>query len=132
MCYLGVDVGSVSTDIVLLDNDLSFLDGIYLRTKGKPINAVQEGFKIFKEKYKDIDVKGAGTTGSGRQISSFIIGADVVKNEITAHDWIYPMSNSFNFNNRNLCYCRTCITWKFRHRLSCICVLVFAYSDIWK
>lgn len=85
MCYLGVDVGSVSTDIVLLDDDLSFLDGIYLRTKGKPINAVQEGFKIFKEKYKDIKIKGAGTTGSGRQISSFIIGADAVKNEITAH-----------------------------------------------
>jgi len=85
MCYLGVDVGSVSTDIVLLDENLNFLDGIYLRTMGRPINAVQEGFKIFKKKYGDIEIKGAGTTGSGRQISSFLIGADTVKNEITAH-----------------------------------------------
>lgn len=85
MCYLGVDVGSVSTDIVLLDEDLNFLDGIYLRTKGRPINAVQEGFKILKEKYYDVLIKAAGTTGSGRQISSFLIGADTVKNEITAH-----------------------------------------------
>lgn len=85
MCYLGVDVGSVSTDIVLLNENLSFIDGIYLRTKGRPINAVQEGFKIFKEKYKGIKIKAAGTTGSGRQISSFLIGADAVKNEITAH-----------------------------------------------
>lgn len=85
MCYLGVDVGSVSTDIVLLDENLSFIDGIYLRTKGRPINAVQEGFKIFKEKYSKIKIQAAGTTGSGRQISSFLIGADAVKNEITAH-----------------------------------------------
>ncbi|MDV3429230.1 MAG: acyl-CoA dehydratase activase [Bacillota bacterium] len=85
MCYLGVDVGSVSTDIVLLDEKLNFMDGIYLRTKGRPINAVQEGFKIFKKKYGDIKINAAGTTGSGRQISSFLIGADTVKNEITAH-----------------------------------------------
>lgn len=85
MYYLGVDVGSVSTDIVLVDNNIKFVDGLYLRTKGKPINAIQEGFKVFKEKYHNKQIKGVGTTGSGRQISSFLIGADVVKNEITAH-----------------------------------------------
>lgn len=83
--YLGVDVGSVSTDIVLLDKNLKFYDGIYLRTKGRPINAVQEGFKILKNKYGDIDICGAGTTGSGRRIAAFLIGADTIKNEITAH-----------------------------------------------
>lgn len=85
MYYLGVDVGSVSTDIVLVDNNIKFVDGLYLRTKGRPINAIQEGFKVFKEKYHNKQIKGVGTTGSGRQISSFLIGADVVKNEITAH-----------------------------------------------
>ena len=85
MYYLGVDVGSVSTDIVLVDNNIKFVDGLYLRTKGRPINAIQEGFKILKEKYHSKQIKGVGTTGSGRQISSFLIGADVVKNEITAH-----------------------------------------------
>lgn len=85
MYYLGVDVGSVSTDIVLLDSNMNVIEKLYLRTKGKPINAIQKGFKILKEKYHDNQIKAVGTTGSGRQISSFIIGADAVKNEITAH-----------------------------------------------
>lgn len=85
MYYLGVDVGSVSTDIVLLDSNMDVVEKLYLRTKGKPINAIQEGFKVLKEKYHDEQVKAVGTTGSGRQISSFILGADAVKNEITAH-----------------------------------------------
>lgn len=85
MYYLGVDVGSVSTDIVLLDCNMNVKEKLYLRTKGKPINAIQEGFKILKNKYSDEDIRAVGTTGSGRQISSFLIGADAVKNEITAH-----------------------------------------------
>lgn len=85
MYYMGIDVGSVSTDIVIVDKDINVVESLYLRTKGRPINAIQEGFKILKEKFSDKEIIGIGTTGSGRQISSSIIGADVVKNEITAH-----------------------------------------------
>lgn len=85
MYYMGVDVGSVSTDIILLDKDLNLVESIYLRTKGKPINVIQEAFKILKEKYEDNVIDGVGITGSGRHIASFIIGGDAVKNEITAH-----------------------------------------------
>lgn len=85
MYYLGVDVGSVSTDLALLDGELKVVEKLYLRTKGKPIKAIQEGFKFLKEKYGELDIKAAGTTGSGRHICSAIIGADAVKNEITAH-----------------------------------------------
>lgn len=85
MYYMGVDVGSVSTDIALIDESLNVVEKIYLRTKGNPIKAVQEGFKILKNKYEDSEIKAAGTTGSGRMIASTIIGADAAKNEITAH-----------------------------------------------
>jgi predicted CoA-substrate-specific enzyme activase len=85
MYYLGVDVGSVSTDIVLLDSQKKVVEKLYLRTKGRPINAIQEGFKLLKNKYRDGEIAGEGTTGSGRNIASFIIGGDSVKNEITAH-----------------------------------------------
>jgi predicted CoA-substrate-specific enzyme activase len=85
MYYLGVDVGSVSTDIVVLNKELKLVEKLYLRTKGRPIKAIQEGFKILKEKYFNEEIKGVGTTGSGRQISSYLVGGDVVKNEITAH-----------------------------------------------
>lgn len=85
MYYLGTDVGSVSTDIVLLDEELNVIEKIYLKTKGRPIKAIQDGFLQLKDRYKDSDIKAAGTTGSGRGIAAFLIGADAVKNEITAH-----------------------------------------------
>lgn len=85
MYYMGVDVGSVSTDIVIVDENINVVESLYLRTKGKPINAIQEGFKILQRKYDNEEIKAVGTTGSGRHICSFLIGADVIKNEITAH-----------------------------------------------
>jgi predicted CoA-substrate-specific enzyme activase len=85
MYYMGVDLGSVSTDIALIDKNHDLVEKIYLRTRGNPIKAIQEGFKILKNKYDDSDISAAGTTGSGRIIASAIIGADAVKNEITAH-----------------------------------------------
>jgi predicted CoA-substrate-specific enzyme activase len=84
--YLGVDVGSVSTDIVILDEMGDFVAGKYLRTSGKPIEAVQEGlYEIGREVSQDFFIAGVGATGSGRYLTGMIIGADVVKNEITAH-----------------------------------------------
>ncbi len=85
MHYLGVDVGSVSTDLVLLDEKMNVTEKLYLRTKGRPIKAIQEGFKILKAKYGELEIGAAGTTGSGRHIASTLIGGDSVKNEITAH-----------------------------------------------
>lgn len=85
MYYLGTDVGSVSTDIVLLDENMNVVEKIYLKTKGRPIKAIQDGFMQLKDKYKREEIKAAGTTGSGRGIAAFLIGADAVKNEITAH-----------------------------------------------
>lgn len=85
MYYLGVDVGSVSTDLVLLDEKKQVIEKLYLRTKGKPITAIQEGFRILKNKYDNSEIAAVGTTGSGRQIASTLVGADAVKNEITAH-----------------------------------------------
>lgn len=84
--YLGVDVGSVSTDLVLINEDEVVEESIYIRTQGNPIKAVQEGMRqlSFRNKGK-WDVRGVGTTGSGRQLAGVIVGADIIKNEITAH-----------------------------------------------
>ncbi|WP_069650026.1 acyl-CoA dehydratase activase [Caloranaerobacter ferrireducens] len=84
-CYLGVDVGSVSTNIVIIDENNDVIAKKYIRTKGKPIKAIQFGFKEIKEEIGEIEIKGVGTTGSGRYLASILIGADIVKNEITAH-----------------------------------------------
>ncbi|WP_123053828.1 acyl-CoA dehydratase activase [Clostridium sp. JN-1] len=85
MYHMGVDVGSVSTDVVITNEDMNIVDSLYLKTKGRPIDAIQYGFKILKDKYKNNEIASVGTTGSGRQIASFLIGSDITKNEITSH-----------------------------------------------
>ena len=84
--YLGVDVGSVSTNLVLIDRDNRVLAFEYLRTRGQPIQAVQEGLKLLEQKMPSgAVVAGVGTTGSARTLAGVVVGADTVKNEITAH-----------------------------------------------
>jgi predicted CoA-substrate-specific enzyme activase len=83
--YLGLDVGSVSTNIAVLDERCEVLDTLYIRTQGRPIEAVQEGLRQIKGNYGATPVRSVGTTGSGRQLAGIMVGADIVKNEITAH-----------------------------------------------
>ena len=84
--YLGIDVGSVTTKLALVDKTGKYVDSVMLKTAGKPVLAVQTGLnKLYEKKLTDYDVKGVGTTGSGRALAGSLVGADVVKNEITAH-----------------------------------------------
>jgi len=84
--YLGLDIGSVSTNLVVLDRDGNLLYEIYLRTQGRPIEVVGAGLKEIEEKIGDrLDIRGVGTTGSGRELIGELVGADTVNDEITAH-----------------------------------------------
>ncbi|MCG9967739.1 acyl-CoA dehydratase activase [Pelotomaculum terephthalicicum JT] len=84
--YLGIDVGSVSINVVILDETGAVLTGLYLRTQGRPIEVIQEGLKQTAGLLPaDLEIAGVGTTGSGRYLAGVMVGADVIKNEITAH-----------------------------------------------
>ncbi|RKD32961.1 acyl-CoA dehydratase activase [Thermohalobacter berrensis] len=84
--YVGIDVGSVSTNIVALDENYEVLFNYYARTNGQPLDAIKAGLeKLKKELGNNINISGVGTTGSGRQLAGVMVGADVIKNEITAH-----------------------------------------------
>lgn len=85
MYSLGIDVGSVSTNLVLLDSNNNVVEKLYIRTKGRPMEAVQSVLAEIGKKYDDRQIYSVGTTGSGRMIASIQVGADIVKNEITAH-----------------------------------------------
>ena len=83
--YLGVDVGSVSTDLALLSSDFKLLQGIYLPTRGRPIEALNEGLSRIRERFGErVQILGVGSTGSGRHLAAKVVGADVTHNEITA------------------------------------------------
>lgn len=85
-CYLGIDVGSVSTNFVLLDKDSQVIRKLYMRTQGDPIRILKEGLTEIRNFIGDgYNIESAGATGSGRQLASLIVGADIVKNEITSH-----------------------------------------------
>ncbi|ADL07032.1 acyl-CoA dehydratase activase [Thermosediminibacter oceani] len=84
--YLGIDVGSVSTNLIIMDESGEVEEAVYIRTQGQPIKAVQEGLRLLNSRgHGKWDIRGVGTTGSGRQLAAVIAGADIVKNEITAH-----------------------------------------------
>ena len=84
--YIGIDVGSVSTKAVFLDEEGVIHRPVYLRTQGQPVAALQKALsKLRDELPAGVKVKGVGTTGSGRQLAGVVVGADAVKNEITAH-----------------------------------------------
>ncbi len=86
-CYLGVDIGSISTKGVIIDSNNKIIASSYLYTEGSPINAVKKLIYELKNqinlnKYMVVSV---GTTGSARKLIGTILDASVVKNEITAH-----------------------------------------------
>lgn len=83
--FLGIDVGSVTTKIVLIDAQHRILFDTYLRTEGGPIQAIQRGFRQLCDTVGEVTAAGVGTTGSGRRLAGIMAGADIVKNEITAH-----------------------------------------------
>lgn len=84
--YLGVDVGSVSTNIIVMDSNLNVLEKQYIRTQGRPIQILKESLRELAQNLPaDSKISGVGCTGSGRELAAVLIGADVVKNEITAH-----------------------------------------------
>ncbi|MHB9150438.1 MAG: acyl-CoA dehydratase activase [Thermoleophilia bacterium] len=84
--YLGIDIGSVSTNLVVLDSDGEVVKEIYMKTDGRPVEVVNKGLaEIWDEMGPRLNIRGVGTTGSGRELIGELAGADTVNDEITAH-----------------------------------------------
>ncbi len=88
---LGVDIGSVSTKaalVTMVDGKTVVLASHYRRTDGDPLAAVRDTLnqihKQVTEKGYQIGKIAAATTGSGRYLTGDYIGADLIRNEITA------------------------------------------------
>ena len=85
-CYLGVDIGSISTKGVIIDDNNNIITSAYIWTEGNPVEAVRKLLDILKTKLPtEYVVKGIGTTGSARKLIGLMLKACIVKNEITAH-----------------------------------------------
>ena len=85
-CYLGIDIGSISTKGVIIDDENNIISSSYIWTEGNPKVAVQSLINnLKKELPSGYIVKGIGTTGSARKLIGMMLDANIVKNEITAH-----------------------------------------------
>lgn len=85
-CYLGIDIGSISTKGVIIDECNNIIKSSYIWTEGNPVSAVKKLINNLKEDLdKNIVIKGIGTTGSARKLIGLLLDASIVKNEITAH-----------------------------------------------
>jgi predicted CoA-substrate-specific enzyme activase len=83
--YLGVDVGSVTTKLAMLDEEDRLIGFDYLRTEGRPISAIQEGLRRIEQQMPlGAETCGVATTGSARYLAGVVVGADLIKNEITS------------------------------------------------
>ncbi|MDO8669898.1 MAG: acyl-CoA dehydratase activase, partial [Dehalococcoidia bacterium] len=88
------DIGSVTIKIAVLDAEDNLLTSLCMRTQGQPIRVIQESLRqIESELPAGVAIKGVGTTGSARYLAGVMVGADVIKNEITAH----AVASSFYF-----------------------------------
>lgn len=85
--YLGIDIGSISTKGVVIDSDNNIIASSYLYTEGNPIEASKKVILELKGKVDSniYKVVGVGTTGSARRLIGALLGANAIKNEITAH-----------------------------------------------
>ena len=84
--FLGIDIGSVSTNFAVTDWDGNLLKEIYVGTQGRPVQVVTDGLRELWDEFGDtISIRGVGTTGSGRELIGELVGADTVQDEITAH-----------------------------------------------
>ena len=85
--YLGIDIGSISTKGVIINEKNEIIASKYLMTEGNPIEAVKKLVKNLKEKLdvNEYQVVSVGTTGSARKLIGTLLGASIIKNEITAH-----------------------------------------------
>jgi activator of 2-hydroxyglutaryl-CoA dehydratase len=85
--YLGIDVGSISSKAVILDENNNLLTSSYLWTEGNPINAIKKVLADLQKqlKTKNTNIVSVGVTGSARELIGSMLDAQIIKNEITAH-----------------------------------------------
>jgi predicted CoA-substrate-specific enzyme activase len=83
--YLGIDVGSVSTKLVVLDDGWNLAAHVCIPTHGEPVAAAKQGLKKIQEQLpSNISIERVAITGSARELVGKMVGADIAKNEVTA------------------------------------------------
>lgn len=87
--YIGIDSGSTTSKIVLLDDNERVVDSFYANNFGEPLKVIRRGLLEMRDKYRSrgvtLNVKGLCTTGYGERMVAEAFGADSHTVETLAH-----------------------------------------------
>ena len=82
--YLGIDIGSTSINLVLINRNREVVYYSYVKTLGRPLDIVRRELARLKENLPQLGHCAIAVTGSGREYIGRAVNADLVINEITA------------------------------------------------
>lgn len=85
-CFVGIDAGSTTTKLVVIDNENNLLYSIYKSNEGSPLNSV---IAMLKELYSVLPstakIKYSGVTGYGEKLIQSALNVDLGEIETIAH-----------------------------------------------
>ena len=94
--FLGIDAGSTTTKIVLIDTDGSLLYSLYDNNKGNPLKSVMNMLKkLYAEIPKGVVIRYSGVTGYGEKLIQTALNVDLNEIETIAH---YTAAKKFQPN----------------------------------
>ena len=85
-CFIGIDAGSTTTKIVLIDEKGNLLYSLYGSNEGNPLQSVIEMLKkLYNELPKNANIKFSGVTGYGEKLIQTALNVDTSEIETIAH-----------------------------------------------
>ncbi|MCF0124617.1 MAG: 2-hydroxyacyl-CoA dehydratase [Clostridia bacterium] len=95
-CFLGIDAGSTTTKLVLIDNEGTLLYSLYGSNEGNPLKSVLNMLKkLYSELSDDIKLRYSGVTGYGEKLIQTALNVDLNEIETIAH---YTAAKKFEPN----------------------------------
>ena len=84
--FIGIDAGSTTTKLVLIDNEGALLYSLYENNKGNPLKSVIGMLKkLYKELSNDVIIRYSGVTGYGEKLIQTALNIDLNEIETIAH-----------------------------------------------
>ena len=84
--FIGIDAGSTTTKLVLIDKDGALLYSLYGNNKGNPLKSVISMLKkLYKELPKGVKIRYSGVTGYGEKLIQTALNVDLNEIETIAH-----------------------------------------------
>ena len=84
--FIGIDAGSTTTKLVLINNEGKLLYSLYGSNEGNPLQSVIDNLnKLYSELPKEITIRFSGVTGYGEKLIQTALNVDLNEIETIAH-----------------------------------------------